>query len=40
MKQIYYNEQTIVNKILKYKDDPRRKEGELIFKYLKWKKQP
>lgn len=34
MKHIYYNEQTIVNKILKYKDDSRRTEEELIFKYL------
>lgn len=34
MKHIYYNEQMIVNKILKHKDDHRRKEGEVIFKHL------
>lgn len=37
MNSIYYNEQRIINKILKYKDDFRRKDGEFVFKYLEFK---
>lgn len=37
MNSIYYKEQRIVNKILKYKDDLERKVGELIFKYLEFR---
>jgi len=37
MNSIYFNAQRIVHQILKYKDDLRRKEEDLIFKYLEIK---